>query len=717
MSSTTKKYEIKIGDKNIIFETKNWAERANAEAMVRCGDTQLLATVVMSSARPGAGFFPLTVNYEERYYASGKILGSRYLRRESRPSDNATTISRLIDRTIRPAFPQGFKKEVQVIITCLSIDEENDPDILGILAASAALCISDIPWQGPIGAVRVGKMDAKDQFALNPTYEQREAMALDIIFAGRKHKDEILINMIEAAGSEVAETIVSQSAVVAVPEIKKLIELQEKIQREIGKEKIVVELKMDRELENEVKQFLGGKIEKILFKDTDKLQRRLRALGELKEETLVFIGEDYPDKIMAAGEVFEKEVKKLVHNKALKEEKRIDGRRLDEVRNLECETGVIPRAHGSGLFSRGVTRSLSILTLGGPREQQLIEGMEITEKKRFFHHYNFPPYSVGETKPLRAPCRREIGHGMLAEKALLPVIPDLDEFPYTIRIVSEMLCSNGSTSMASICSSSLSLMDAGVPIKRPVAGIAIGLVAESNSNNQKQADYKLLTDIQGPEDFHGEMDLKVGGTRKGITAIQMDVKATGIDQELLKQALGRAKQARLQILDTIEKTIAEPRPGLSPFAPKIFKLQISPEKIGDVIGSKGKTIKKISEDTGVTIDIDDSGLIFITSENKEGAEKAIAIIEDLVREAEVGDCFLGEVRKTFTFGTMIELNPNQKGLLSASQCKEKLKVGDKIDVRVVSIDGRGRINLELKNAPIKKQSEPHDRQHRGRKNL
>lgn len=683
-----KSFETKVGEKTIRFETRGWTQRANGEAIVRCGDTEVLSTAVMSEQEPeGLGFFPLTVNYEERYYASGKILGSRYIRREGKPSDNATLISRLIDRTIRPVFPKELRREVQVITTCLSWDQQNDPDILGLLGSSLALCISDIPWQGPVGVVRIAEEQGK--LILNPTYEQREQSSFDLVLAGRKVDGQIVLNMIEAAAQEVEENLIIKAAELALPEIEKLIDFQQKIREQIGKDKVIIGQPKEPKLEKEIIRFLGKKIEQILYSKKDLLEK-FEEFNQLKEELEVFVKENFPDKEGLAKEIFEKQTKKLINEKVLKQEKRIDGRKLDELRQLECQVGVVPRTHGSGFFSRGSTKSLSILTLGGPGEQQLIEGMEISGQKRFLHHYNFPPYSVGEVKILRAPSRREIGHGMLAEKALLPIVPEFEDFPYTIRIVSELLSSNGSTSMASVCSSCLSLMDAGVPIKRPVAGISIGLIKEGK-------EYKLLTDIQGQEDSHGDMDFKVAGSRQGITAIQMDVKIEGIDLKILEQALDRAKKARLKILDLIEKTIPAPRDQLSPYAPKIFKLQIPVDKIGEVIGSKGSTIKKIIEQTGANIDIQETGMIYISSPEEENAKKAISLIKNIAREAKVGETFVGSVEKNLDFGSIIKLGPGLKGLIRNSQLERRLRPGQKLKVRIVSIDEMGRINLELEN--------------------
>lgn len=673
-----KEFEIPIGGQNLKIEMRGWAERANSEALVRYGATQVLATVVMSEREaPRLGFFPLTVNYEERYYAAGKILGSRYIKREGRPSDNAILISRLIDRTIRPGFDKNLNREVQVIVTCLSWDQENDPDVLGILAASLALTTSNIPWQGPIGATRVGFID--NQFILNPTYEKRERAVLDIVFAGPQDKEGVLINMIEGNGEEAGSKQVIESWQFAQPTLAKLIQFQKEITEDLGQEKIGIVKPKEPELEKALRAFLKNRLEKLLYQK----EKQLNALNDLKEElTLAF--EENPS---YAQDFFEEEINRLIHQNILEKERRPDSRKLEEIRPLLAEVGVVPRGHGSGFFGRGITKSLSILTLGGPGDQQLIEGMEIRGKKRFLHHYNFPPYSVGEVRPLRGPSRRDIGHGMLVEKALLPVIPDLEQFLYTIRIVSEILSSNGSTSMASVCSSSLALMDAGVPIKGPVAGIALGLIQEGKK-------HKVLVDIQGPEDFHGDMDFKIAGTRQGITALQMDVKVAGINPEVLSEALAKAEKARVKILDRIEKTIAQPRKQLSPFAPRIFKLQIAPEKIGLLIGPKGQTIKRISEEYGVEINIEDSGSVYLTAEDKDQAQKAVAEIKNIVREIKVGEVFLGTVKRILAPGTMIEINSNQEGLIHKSQSLPEFRIGQRVLVKVDSIDELGRINLK-----------------------
>lgn len=682
------KFEIEIGGNKIEFEIKNLAERANSDIMVKCGETQVFTTCVMSDYEAeNLGFLPLTVNYEERYYAAGKIFGSRYIRREGKPSDNATVISRLIDRAIRPLFDDDLRKEIQVISTSLSWDEKNDPDILGLLSASLALLISNIPWQGPIGAVRIAQNGRK--LIVNPTYEQRENSPLDIIFAGIEKNGQILVNMIDANAQEAKEDIILQAFKKALPEIKKLIDFQEKVRKELGQEKMKIEKIKNEELEKEIKKFLSNKIEEVFISQKNGLEKN-KMISQLKQDTIEFVKKNYSEQGRFASSIFEKELKKIVQENVLEKERRIDGRKLDEIRQISCEVALISRTHGSGLFCRGNTKSLSILTLAGPREQQLIEGMEFVGKKRFLHHYNFPPYSTGEVKRLAAPSRREIGHGILAERALFPVIPNFDDFPYTIRIVSEMLCSNGSTSMASVCSSSLALMDAGVPINRPMAGIAIGLMSSENLKN-----WKLLTDIQGPEDFNGDMDFKISGTEQGFTALQMDVKIPGISEEILEQALIKGKKAQLEILEFMKKVIAKPRAELSPFAPRIYKLDIPCEKIGEVIGAKGRTIKRITEETGAEINIEDDGSVYITAETEESAKKAMAIIKNITREIKIGETLLGKVKNVTDFGAFLEIAPGKEGLLHNSQMKGRLKPEDKVLVRVNSIDEQGRVNLVL----------------------
>jgi len=645
-----------------------------------------LSTVCVSSyEKEQTEFFPLTVEYEERYYASGKIKGPRYIKRETRPSDEAICNARMVDRAIRPLFPKELTREVQVINTVLSWDGENDPDVLALLASSFSTLISEIPWKGPVGAVRVGKIGEK--FIINPTYKEKEESEMDVVFAGVKRNGEILINMIEGGFSEVDEKTILKAFDFAKPEIEKLIDFQEKIAKEISKEKIPLKvIGEDRVFEEELKKFLGERLRNAVFQ-----KERSEKFSKLKKEFLEFLNQKFPERIFEGLRFFDKEVEKLLAKEIIENGIRPDGRKIDEMRKISCQVSVLPRTHGSAIFCRGQTKSLSILTLGAPGDVQLLEGMEISGKKRFMHHYNFPPYSVGEISPLRGPGRREIGHGMLVERALLPIIPDFEHFPYTIRIVSEILSSNGSTSMASVCSSSLALMDAGVPIKRPAAGIALGLVI-----NEK-GEYRILIDIQGPEDHYGDMDFKVAGTEKGITAIQMDLKIDGISKKILEEALEQGKKARLEILKIMKETLPKPRETLSPFAPKILTIQINPEKIRDVIGPGGRMINEIISECGVSIDIEETGKIFVTAEKEEAAKKAIAWIKNITREVKVGEVFQGKVKRILNFGALIEILPGQEGLLHISQIKKqrglKLKVGEIIPVRVISIDELGRINL------------------------
>lgn len=684
-----KEYSLEIGNKELSLEITNLPEQADAACFAKYGETMVLTTVCLSSfEKEGADFLPLTVDYEEKYYAAGKIKGPRYIKRETRPSDEAICNARLIDRAIRPLFPKGFNREIQVIVTVLSWDGENEPDVLGLLATSLSLMISRIPWQGPVGAVRIGKIG--DNFIVNPTYEEREKSELDVVFSGVKREDEILVNMIEGQFNETEEEIVLRAFDVARDEIKKLIEFQERIASEKTREKLPLPvIEKNQQLEKLFSNFLEGKLEAVIFQKEKKNEEWLK----LREDFFKFVNENFPEKINYAKNFLQEKISQLLREKILKENKRPDGRKTNEIREINCQVGILPRTHGSGLFCRGQTKSLSILTLGAPGDVQLLEGMEISGKKRFMHHYNFPPYSVGEIQPMRGPGRREIGHGVLVEKALLPVIPSFEEFPYTIRIVSEILSSNGSTSMAAVSSSSLALMDAGVPIKRPVSGIALGLVSDENGN------YKILTDIQGPEDHHGEMDFKVAGTEKGITAIQMDLKRDGISKKILEEALIKGKEARREILEKMKEVLSSPRPELSPYAPRILTLQINPEKIRDVIGPGGRVINEIIAECGVSIDIEESGKIFVTAEKEEAAKKAIAWIKNITREVKVGEIFQGKVKRILSFGAMIEILPGQEGLLHVSQMKylkrERLRVGDILPVKVVSIDDLGRLNLSV----------------------
>jgi polyribonucleotide nucleotidyltransferase len=696
------KFKLELGGRDLVVEIKNLAEFTNGNVLVTYGETTVLATCCLSKEEKDKDFFPLTVEYEEKFYAAGRIGGSRYIRREGRPSDEAILTARLIDRAIRPRFPKNFKNEVQAIITVLSWDGQNDPGVLGLFAASLSLSISDIPWLGPLGAVKIGKIE--DNFILNPIYKDREKNQIEIVFAGLETKGEILINMIEGQMEEKKEETISDAWNFAKKYIKTLIDFQKEIINKVGKNKIIIEpVLIDSDLEKEIKEFLGEKLENMLFQPLK--SERMEEINNLKKDLSDFIeskynGDEKTEKNKYAMIFFEQEIEKLIQENIIQKNRRVDGRKIDEIREIECEISPLPRTHGSGLFQRRQTKSLSILTLGSPGDTQLFDVMKGSGKKRFMHHYNFPPYSVGEIKPMRGPGRRDIGHGMLAEKALLPLIPDFDKFPYTIRIVTEILSSNGSTSMASVSSSSLALMDAGVPIKAHAAGIAIGLVKDNDEN------YKVLADIQGPEDHHGNMDFKVAGTKKGITAIQMDIKIDGINEKILKEALNLGRQSRIQILEKMEKIISKPRSQLSPYAPKILTIQINPEKIKDVVGPGGKIINEIVEKCEVTIDIEQSGLIFVTGEKEENVNKAIEKIKNITREVKVGEIFQGKVVRITDFGAFVELFPNQDGLIHISQLApwrvkkvgDIVKINDIVPVKVISIDEQGRINLSLKDA-------------------
>jgi polyribonucleotide nucleotidyltransferase len=700
----TEAFKLKIDDKFLEIEFKNLAERTNSSIFVKYGETCLMATIVMSNKEiEGIDFFPLTVAYEERFYAVGKILGSRFMKREGRPSEQSILTSRLIDRAIRPLFPVDFKREVQIIITCLSWDKESDLASLGLIAASIVLSTSDIPWDGPVAPVRIGMRDNK--MVAFPTFAERESGSLDLLLSGLKSesKKEILINMIEAGMKEIPEEDILRAAELAKKYHEDILNFEEEIAKKIGKEKILlVEQGRDEEVEKEVKEVLGNRIENILKKDaTDDLHVIREELGEVLKK------HEDADKTRKGFSFFEKEIERLVHEKVIEKGIRFDGRKSDEIRELSCEVNVIPRVHGTGLFCRGETRVLSFLTLGSPGDQKIFEEMELNGKKRFMHHYNFPPSCVGETGFLRGPGRREIGHGMLGEKALRSMIPDAETFPYTIRVVSEVLCSNGSSSMASTCAACLALMDGGVPIKNPVSGIAMGLMMEMNDKKSTEDKrYLVLTDVQGEEDHYGDMDFKATGTKNGITALQMDIKVRGITVKIMKDALEQSKKARLQILTKMLETIPEARKELSPNAPRIYIIKIRPDQIGDVIGTGGKIINEIIDECGVLIDIEEDGKVFVTAENEASAQKALEWINNLTKEVLVGEIYQGKVKRILEFGAFAEILPGQEGMIHISQlAKERvnkvtdvLKIGDIVPVKVISIDEQGRINLSLKEA-------------------
>lgn len=683
-------FSTDFGGRTLTIETGKIAKQANGAVLVRYGETAVVVAVTgTDTPREGVDFFPLTVDFEEKMYAVGKIPGG-FLRREGRPAETAILTSRLIDRPIRPMFPDGYHNDVQIVCTAVSVDPDNAPDIPAMIGASCALSISDIPFEGPIAGVRVGLIDG--QFIVEPTVEQAKVSELNLAVAGTK--DAIL--MVEAGAKEVSEEVMLDAIWFAHGEIKKLVEFQEKIQAEVGKTKMDFEVYTPpADLAREIEAYGEPKIHDALM-DPDKL-RRDKMVSEAKEEILAHFTELYPDNEIDVAHVVAKLVKRVFRHIITVDKIRPDGRALDEVRPISCEVGLLARPHGCSLFTRGQTQVLNCLALAPLREAQNLETLAGDIQKRYIHHYNFPPYSVGETKPLRSPGRREIGHGALAERALLPVIPSEEEFPYTIRLVSEVLESNGSSSMASTCASTLSLMDAGVPIKAPVSGVAMGLVKEGE-------DFTILTDIQGLEDANGDMDFKVAGTSKGITAIQMDIKVDGLTKDILQAALAQAKKGRAFILGKMLECIAEPRKQLKKYAPKITTIKVNPEKIKDIIGPGGKIIKKIVEDTGAQIDINDDGTVYIAAADSASADAAIKTIQDITAEPEVGKVYTGKVTRIMNFGAFVEFMPGREGLVHISQlAKERVEkvedvvsVGDEIVVKLVEIDSKGRLNLSRK---------------------
>ena len=685
-------FVTKVGDREFTLETGHLAPQAGGAVTIRDGDTLLLATATMSkSAREGIDFFPLSVDFEERLYAVGRIPGS-WFRREGRPPTSAILIARLTDRPLRPLFPKEMRNEVQVILIPLSHDQVHPHDILAINAASAALHISDIPWDGPIGAVRVGLIDG--QFVINPTYEQIARSALDLRMAGTS--DAIL--MVECGADEVDEDTMLEALKFGHEAMQPLIELQHEMRAQVGKEKRTYAVKViDELLRESVEKRVEERIAQILREYYDRDERNAE-LEDLREQVaLEYVDEEdeeIAERLSQVDTVISDVLKDQVRQRILYEGVRPDGRDYKTIRPLSAEVGIIPRTHGSGLFQRGETQVLSLVTLGTPGDAQEFDGLDPVESKRYLHHYNFPPFSTGETWPLRGPKRREIGHGALAENALRPVIPDQEDFPYTIRVVSEVLSSNGSTSMASVCGSTLALMDAGVPIKAPVGGIAMGLVTDGER-------YAILTDIQGMEDHLGDMDFKVAGTEAGITALQMDIKIKGISYEIMGEALHQAREARMQILDVIRSAIPQPRPDLSPFAPRITIIKIDPEKIRNVIGRGGETIRAIQQETGTRISIEDDGTVYIASVDAEGSAMAQAQIEALTEQAEIGRIYTGRVTRVEDFGVFVEILPGTDGMVHVSQLdtyrvnnpKDVVKVGDEIMVMVTDIGPEGKIRL------------------------
>lgn len=684
------KFEMPLGKNTLEVEIGKVAQLANGSCLLRCKDTVVLVTATNSKEpRQGIDFFPLSVDFEEKLYSVGKIPGG-FIKREGRPSERAILTSRLIDRPIRPLFPDGYRNDVQVIATVLSVDPEVTPDILGMIGSSIALSISSIPFNGPTGSVSVGLIDG--EFILNPDLEQRAASEMYLVVSGTKDA----IMMVEAAANEVPEDQMLAGILFAHEEIKKIVAFIEGIVAKVGKEKVHYNgFVVEEEIEEAVTAYAKDKM-KVAILTKDKTER-MDNMDAVKAEVLEHFAEIYPEDLKQVDEVIHELTKTGVRELILIDRIRPDNRTMEEIRPIWTEVGSLPRTHGSGIFTRGQTQVLSVTTLGSLGDAQTIDGISEEEEKRYMHHYNFPAYSVGEARPSRGPGRREIGHGALAEKAIEPMLPSKEEFPYAIRVVSEVLGSNGSSSQASVCGSTLSLLDAGVPLKEMVAGIAMGLIKEGDN-------LAILSDIQGMEDFLGDMDFKVAGTKNGITAIQMDIKISGIDEAILKEALAQAKEGRFHILAEMQKTIAAPREDISPYAPAVIQMQIDPEKIREVIGTGGKVINKIIEETGVKIDIEQDGSVFILAVERDMGKKAKEIIESIIEEPEVGKTYMGTVTRMMDFGAFIEILPGKEGLLHVSQydytrvekIDDFLKVGDKLEVKLTEIDSQGRLNISRK---------------------
>ena len=683
-------FEMQLGGRTFTVEAGKMAKQANGAVLVRYGETVVLVTATASDEpREGVDFFPLTVDYEEKMYAVGKIPGG-FIKREGRPGESAILCSRLIDRPIRPLFPEGYRNDVQIVATVMSVEHDNAPEIAAMIGASCALTISDIPFLGPIAGVRVGRVDG--QFVINPTVEQRENSDLNLTIAGSRDA----VMMVEAGANELPEEVILEAILFGHEEIKKIVAFQDEIQKACGKEKREVKLfAVPEELEKAIREYATDKLDQAV-RNPDKLARD-EDISNVKAEAMEHFLELYPDAIKEIPYMLHKIVKEIVRRMITKEKIRPDGREVEEVRPVSCEVGILPRTHGSGLFTRGQTQILTVTTLGSLGDEQVLDGLGVETSKHYIHQYNFPGYSVGEARPVRGPGRREIGHGALAERALVPVIPSTEEFPYTIRMVSEVLESNGSSSMGSVCGSTLSLMHAGVPIKRPVSGVAMGLVKDGD-------DYTILTDIQGMEDALGDMDFKVAGTTEGVTAIQMDIKIKGISREILSAALAQAKRGRAFILGKMLECISEPNKELSKYAPRVTTMQIKPDKIREVIGPGGKVIKRIIDECGVQIDIDDDGTVRISATSVEASEAAVACINEIVREVEVGEVYMGKVTRIMNFGAFVELLPGREGLCHISQLDKKrvekvedvVNVGDELEVKVTEIDQKGRVNVSHK---------------------
>jgi len=704
MDLQKQQFTTEIAGQTLKLEVSRIAEQANAAVLGTYGDTSVLVTAVMAEKDSDKDYLPLVIDYEERFYAAGKIIGSRFIRREGRPSEEAILSGRLVDRSLRPLFDQKLRRDIQIIVTVLSYDEENDPDFVALITASAALSISDIPFGGPVAGIKLARL-SNGQVILNPAnsiIKERDNLSFEAFISGTRGK----INMIELAGNEAKEEEIIKAFEIGQEEIRRLIEFQERIAKEIGRPKIEYgyDNDYDNDLRTKIQEYLKDKLEEAVY-TTEKIDRQNK-ISVLKEELKKYLIEDgLGDKDLSRADLlFEEEIDKLVHKNIIELGKRPDGRALDEIRPLYAEVGLFKRLHGSALFVRGSTQALAVVTLAAPGAEQLIETMEVSSKRRFMLHYNFPPYCVGEIGRLGAPGRREIGHGALAEKALRPLIPSQEEFPYTIRVVSEILSSNGSSSMATVCACSMALMDAGVPIKKAVAGIAMGLMVNQQPTTNNKQRYKILTDIQGPEDHHGDMDCKVAGTTDGITAIQMDVKIEGITLEILKQTLIQAKKARLEILEVMNKAINKPRSEISPFAPKVSIVEIKPEQIGEVIGPGGRVINTIIADTGVTsIDIEQTGKVFVAGPDYEKVKAAISTIKGITKEFKIGDIIEGEVVKILDFGAIVDLGAGKEGMIHISELKngfvqkveDVVKVGDVVKVKIIKVEN-GRIGLSLK---------------------
>ncbi|MDG0871105.1 polyribonucleotide nucleotidyltransferase [Paenibacillus thiaminolyticus] len=681
--------EMELGGRPLVLETGRLAKQANGAVKVQYGDTVVLCTVTASKEPKDLDFFPLTVNYEERLYSVGKIPGG-FIKREGRPSEKAILASRLIDRPIRPLFPEGFRNDIQIVDLVMSVDQDCSPEMAAMIGTSAALSISDVPFNGPIGGVVVGRIDG--QFIINPTVEQEEKTDIHVTVAGTKDA----IMMVEAEANEVPEEVMLEAIMFGHEEIRKIVDVIERFTELAGTAKMEVKLHaVDTDVNAAVRAFAQERlVEAIRIPEKHARQDAIDAINQEAVEHFEAQYIESPERMDDVKETLYDIVKEEVRRLITHEKVRPDGRKVDEIRPIECDTSLLPRTHGSGLFTRGQTQALSICTLGALGDVQILDGISLEESKRFMHHYNFPPFSVGEARPLRAPGRREIGHGALGERALSKVIPPESDFPYTIRLVSEVLESNGSTSQASICASTLAMMDAGVPIKAPVAGIAMGLIKDGEH-------FSILSDIQGMEDHLGDMDFKVAGTAEGVTAIQMDIKIDGIDRSILTQALAQAREGRMFILEKMLQVIDKPRETLSPYAPKILIMQINPDKIRDVIGAGGKVVNKIIDETGVKIDIEQDGRIFIASPNEESNIRARDMIEAIVKEVVVGEVYTGTVKRIEKFGAFVEILPGKEGLVHISQMaaeriakvEDVASIGDKIEVKVVEIDQQGRINL------------------------